>query len=45
MAKKLNLFEQRRRAIDQASGWGEPEPVKKKKKVAVPVKKKPTKGY
>ena len=41
--KKPNLFEQRRQMIDQASGWE--EPAKKKKKAAVPVKKKPTKGY
>lgn len=43
MAKKPSIFEQRRRAIDKASGWDEPEP---KKKVVKPAKKKPVKkGY
>ncbi len=41
MAKKPSIFEQRRRAIDKASGWEDP-PAKKK----APAKKKPVKkGY
>lgn len=36
--KKPNIFEQRRRAIDEASGWSEP------KKKSKPKGKKPEKG-
>lgn len=45
--KKPNIFEQRRQAIDAASGWGEPvqpaKPVKPVKKVDT--KRKPVGGY
>ena len=37
--KKTNVFEQRRRMIDEASGWAEPEkPAPKKKPAKSPAK-------
>ena len=36
--KKPNIFEQRRRSIDAASGWGEEAPPKPKKAVKKPAK-------
>ena len=38
-----NIFERRRRAIDEASGWAEPKPKPKPKAPKKPADKKPKK--